>query len=202
MKTIYPRFVTPKGEALYAKVLTPDTKFDPDGVYKIDLFVDRDEAQDLINKLEVIRDDYLENSDIIKAVREKNPKARINVAEVYEEDEEGRAHFKFKQKAKITTKTGQTYDKKVAIFDSKVKPIKVEIGNGSTVKVSFSAQPYYMASTKTVGLSLKLIAVQVLNLVEFGQDDSAGFEAEEGYEANTEGNEFTATVESIDEDDF
>lgn len=200
MKQVNPRFVTPKGEAMYAKVLNPDTKFDPEGVYKIDLLVDRSEAQDLIDKLEAVRDDYLENGDVVKAVREKNSKVRINVADVFEETDDGRAKFKFKQKAKITTKTGQTYDKKVAIFDSKVKPIQVEVGNGSTVKVSFSVQPYYMASTKTVGVSLKLIAVQVINLVEKGFNESAGFEAEEGYEGNTEGSEFSDT--DTDEDDF
>jgi hypothetical protein len=45
------------------------------------------------------------------------------------------------------------------------------VGNGSKVKIKYRVAPYYMSSTKMVGLSFKFYAVQVINLVEFKQGD-------------------------------
>ena len=53
------------------------------------------------------------------------------------------------------------------------------VGNGSVVKVKYRVAPYYMSSTKMVGISYSFYAVQVINLVEFSQGDS-GFGGESG----------------------
>lgn len=59
-----------------------------------------------------------------------------------------------------------------------------EVGGGSSIRIRAMIKPYYMATTKTVGLSYKLLAVQVLEnkeytgTVGFG-DESGGAEPKE-----------------------
>src|SRR5574343_431228 len=45
------RIVTPKGDAIYPRLFTPDTKFNPDGDYKVTLAIPKDEALALIEQL-------------------------------------------------------------------------------------------------------------------------------------------------------
>ena len=54
------------------------------------------------------------------------------------------------------------------------------VGNGSIVKVAYEPIPYMMASTKQVGVSLRLKGVQILELVEYGNGASM-FDEEDGY---------------------
>ena len=74
------------------------------------------------------------------------------------------------------------------MFDANNKPIveKLLIGNGSDVKVAYNPMPYY---TPTMGasVSLKLVGVQILNLVPYDNDESAeslGIKKEDGYSHN------------------
>ena len=112
--------------------------------------------------------------------------------------------LKFKQKAVITKKDGSKFEVKIPQFDSKGKPMKANIGRDSVIKINFSIKPYYMPTTKTVGLSLRPVAVQVIDLKEFasgGSAESYGFGEEEGgYEAN-DGEESTADTPWNDDDE-
>ena len=56
------------------------------------------------------------------------------------------------------------------------------VGNGSTVKIAVEPFPYVMQSTKQVGVSLRLKAMQVIDLVEYGAPSSI-FDEEDGYVA-------------------
>ena len=98
-------------------------------------------------------------------------------------NETGEIQMKFKMKAKIQLKDGSVYEPKPVVVDSKAQPIKdpdFRIGNGSICRIQFDASPYCMPSTKTAGVSLRLNAVQVLSLVEYG--GNSDFEEEEGFE--------------------
>ena len=57
------------------------------------------------------------------------------------------------------------------------------VGNGSKVKVAFEPIPYVMPSTKKAGVSLRLKAVQVIDLVEYGNSATSVFDEEDGYVA-------------------
>jgi hypothetical protein len=80
------------------------------------------------------------------------------------------------------------------------------IGNGSRVKVAFEPFPYIMQSTKKVGVSLRLKAVQVIDLVEYGNSAASVFDEEDGYVApppsNTASNDSEVTEEFADAADF
>lgn len=194
------RFTTPKGLAQYPSIKTPDTKFNSEGDYKVNLVMEDDEKTNaLVSKLEAILEDFYENDDDVLYAISKG--RNVVTQDIYEKDEEGRIVMKFKQKAVITKKDGSKISVKIRQFDSKGKPIDVNIGRDSVIKVSFTANPYYMPSTRTCGLSLRLLAVQVISLNEFGDASAAsyGFEEEEGYNGE-EPEDSSKSFEDIDND--
>lgn len=179
-----------KGKALWAKVFTPDTKFDSDGIYSIDVVIPEEDAQEVCEYLEGLRDERL--AEEVKA----NPKAKsLSARPVYELDldqdgnETGNYKFKVKLKATVRGRDNQTYKQRPIVVDSKRSPMTEEtlIGNGSIVKVAYEPHTYVMASNKQVGVSLRLKGVQVLQLVEYGNKGAASmFDEEDGYVAEPE----------------
>jgi hypothetical protein len=111
-------------------------------------------------------------------------------AKPYKDDEDadgeetGLISFKFKMKAKVTSKKGDVIEMSPAIFDSQNKPVKgVPVFSGSQIQVAYEIFPYYTAIAGC-GVSLRLKAVRVLELVSANQDGSGYFgdAAEGGYE--------------------
>jgi len=183
MKSDNPSFTTPAGIAQYPWLVTPDTKFDADGVFKVNLELNAADAQEMINLL----DEQYERS--MAKAKKDNPSKKIKAGpSPYEVDEDaGKVTFKFKTKAKVKLRSGDTFDQKIALFDAKGKPLSdpPNVGGGSKIKVSFQVAPYYTA-TVGAGLSLRMKAVQILKLVEFTGGSNAssyGFKQEDGYEA-------------------
>lgn len=183
------RLTTPKGYAQYPYLKDPDTKFNPDGDYKVNLAMDDNEVTGkLIAKLQQMLKNFYDNDEeVAKAVAKGR---KVVMSDIYENDEEGRCVLKFKQKAQITKKNGEKINIKIPQFDSHGKPMEVaNIGRDSVIKVNFSVRPYYLPTIKTCGLSLRPTAVQVIQLNEFsggGTAESYGFSDEgEGYEAPT-----------------
>lgn len=181
--------VTPKGQAIWPKLLTPDTKFNVDGEYTVKLRLTADESQDLIKQLEGLRDEY-------QAAQSKtDPKvARYDVTPVYEAEEDDNGDltgfnlFKFKQNAKIKLRNGSTREMKVAIYDSNKAPTNTEVTGGSIIRIAANVFCYAMPSTKRVGVSLRPSAVQVIALASgFGgnADALAMFDKEDGFVADS-----------------
>lgn len=109
--------------------------------------------------------------------------------ELYENDEPtGEYEFNFKMKASgVSKKTGKPWTRKPAVFNAKGKPMsdeeKAKVGGGSVVKVAYEITPFYTAALGA-GVSLRLEAVQVLELKSFQARDASafGFGEEEGYD--------------------
>ena len=183
---------TPRGKAMWAKVVQPDTKWVADGEYSINLVLDGsdDEVKELCADLEeLVEEKRKSEAEANPAAYKKLPDGLPLSAQPFKEveddngNETGELQFKFKMKAKIQLKDGSVYTPKPALFDAKARPISdpdFRIGNGSICRVQFDASPYCMPSTKTAGVSLRLHAVQVLSLVEYGGDSD--FEEEDGFE--------------------
>jgi hypothetical protein len=176
--------MTPKGSANWVKVFfPPDTKYKAEGEYSMKLVVREDLAEDLCGQLDSLTDEIYAKS------LKDNPKLKTKLTKrtPYEQvlddegNETGEIEFKFKTKARITAKDGSEYPNKVAVFDAKAKPIteKLNIGNGSIMKVGFEPVPYMMQSTKEASVSLRLKSTQLIDLVEFGA--ASPFGEEEGY---------------------
>lgn len=198
-----PRYTTPAGIAQYPYLNKPDTKFNPEGEYKINLEIDAEDAGPICTFL----DEQL--AAAIAKAKKENPGKKIKEGSAgYETNEEtGKTVLKFKLKAKVTTKSGDSWDQKPVIFDAKGKPLTTppNVGGGTKCKVSYEVIPYYTAMVGA-GISLRVKAVQIINLVEYSGGASAGaygFGEEDGYEAadtaNSD-NDFTDETEETAED--
>lgn len=182
------RLITPKGELQYAWLTTADTKFNPTGVYKTNLKLEQTEATEkLVGSIEAIFEEAYANNDKVKALKAKGKK--VLKAPFYEELEDGSFEFRFKQNKLIPNKQDESnpYTAKIAIFDNKAVPVvaskakNLKIGNGTVAKVCFEVVPYFVASTKTFGVTLRLCSVQIIKLVEYeGGSSNPGFGAEDG----------------------
>jgi len=175
------------GKAMWVKVFEPDTKFNPDGVYSVDLLKPQLEAAKLSDYLESLVNERLEEE--VKS----NPKlqGKLSTHLPFEEDtdqegnETGDIKFKFKLDAVGKRRDGTTYTQNPIVVDAKLTPMdgSVLIGNGSTINVSFEPRTYYIPATKMVGVKLHLRGVQVLDLVEYGNGAASMFDEEDGYVA-------------------
>ena len=187
-KQTYNKIVTPIGVSQYCWLNTPDTKFDKEngGHFKTNLIIKGSEAQSIIKS---IKDEMKTSLEMAKQQSKgKEPKtANLPFEEEYLEGKPtGNIIFKFKAKAKINMKSGETIDIKIPVFDSKGTPMKDQIWSGSEMKVSADMIPYYTAMAGA-GVSLRLKAVQVAKLVEGGKgagSQTHGFEEiKDGYVA-------------------
>lgn len=195
---------SPKGVAIWPRLNEPDTKFDEAGVYEVRLAFEPDTPglDEFVEKLEAVRDEKLEEQKeaLIKAGKKGLvSKLTANDVTAPEEDDEtgeetGRVIVKFKMKASgVSKKTGRPWTRRPDLFNAKGvklrKPPKV--GGGSILKVSFNPVGYYIAKDKLVGVTCYMEAVQVIELVEFGQKDAGGygFGEEEGYDGVPEDDE-------------
>ena len=210
-KPKFESFITPVGTAIYPHLLQPDTKFDSDGVYRTTLALDPTEAGSLIEQIEAVRDAFIEEEGwtVKDGKLMDGKKKKGTLADLFEDetDDEGedtsRILIKAKQKAKITS-GDDTFEKEVYIFDSantKIKP--KSLWTGSQVKLAGVLIPYFMATNKECGVSLRLSAVQVFELVEGGEAtaENYGFAATEGgYKAETFENAADAGGDDADGD--
>lgn len=172
------RITSPAGIAVYPKLEKPDTKFDANGVYSVDLDLDKASAEELIVKLTKVAD-----ADYANECKAKGKKSLKRADMPWKETEDGKIRFKFKLKAKGGSGEKQ-WDQKPALFDAKGNPVaNINVGSGSTVKVAFDAAPYFTAMVGH-GISLRLRAVQVIELREYiaGDNfDAFGFKATDGF---------------------
>lgn len=193
---------SPKGQALWAKLDKPDREYNAKGQYSVDLVCDPEGqgVKAFIDKLEKMRDTAAEQAN------EGRPKNKqYSVRSVYKDeytkdgDETGNIIFKFKMNNVDDRRPGQN---KVILVGPKASegaiPM-VQIGNGSTIRTVAFANPYAMASDKSIGISLILEKVQLIDLVEFGGKDELEDE-DSDLELPTDNGEFAD--EDGDDDDF
>ncbi len=187
-----------RGKALWAKLFEPDTKFDANGIYSISLTLPEADAAEMCEELDALTaakfDEEVKNKPALKnQLSIQEPYAPVYDRETG--DATGDVEFKFKLKAKVNTRDGRTFEQKVAVVDAKRTPMtdEIAIGNGSDVKVAFEPMPYMVAGTKKVGVSLRLKAVQVIDLVEYGSPAASVFDEEDGFTATE-----TSTTEATE----
>lgn len=177
-----------KGNALWAKVFEPDTRYVPEGEYSIQVSVPETQAAEVCEQLENMAQAKL--SEVVK--EQPKLKAVLSTRTPFELDTDeagnptGNILFKTKMKARVKSRDGRVYEQKPAVVDAKRTPMDGSqlIGNGSLVKVAVEPVPYMMQSTKQVGVTLRLKAVQIINLVEYGKTATSIFEEEDGFVAS------------------
>lgn len=164
-----------KGEVEWAKVHTPDTKFDENGVYSIDYPVTEEEKDEIEKLLLPLAEEKFEEECKKKPALKKQGKVVSPVKEVFDDEGEVSGYvIKLKQKAKIFSKKhDKWYDMKPRVIDGKGKDLdpSLLIGNGSIVASSFEPSGYFSAKDKEAGVTLRLRQCKVLELVEYGGVD-------------------------------
>jgi hypothetical protein len=204
-KNNYVKVVSPEGVSQYAWLTQPDTKFDKDGHYKVNLVVPTDKASALIKQIDA------EMQESVRIAKEKNSGKKIKLANApYEEELDdkgkptGNTIFKFKRKAQIISADGKVIPFKVAIFDSSGKPLTdTNVWSGSQMKASAELVHWFTAMAGA-GVSLRLRAVQITKLVEGGSGNAEGygFEAVDGGYVAPEQAKNVVQEESGEEADF
>jgi hypothetical protein len=177
-----------KGNALWAKVFEPDTRYVPEGEYSIQVSIPETQAAEVCEQLENMAQAKL--SEVVK--EQPKLKAVLSTRTPFDLDTDeagnptGNILFKTKMKARVKSRDGRVYEQKPAVVDAKRTPMDGSqlIGNGSLVKVAVEPVPYMMQSTKQVGVTLRLKAVQIINLGEYGKTATSIFEEEDGFVAS------------------
>lgn len=180
---------TPSMKAVWPKLHEPDTKFNADGEYSFR--GELDPANDLHAAYMARVEELVDQS--FQQAKDQNPKfAKVmkRVSPIKPQlddngDETGLMTMNFKKVAKVTSKKdGKVYTFRVMLYDAQLQPLPkgVKIGGGSMLRASFEPYFYFNAKDKEAGLSARLEAVQVIELVEWkGKDGSAfGFGQEAG----------------------
>ena len=167
------QFTTPKGIAQYPWLSKPDTKFNEEGVYKVDLIIPKADA---IPVLKQINEVFAENVDkeTKRAKGQDVVKAKPPYWEELDDAKQPTGNVVLRLKSKY----------KPAVFDAKGIPmVDSNIWGGSELKVNGTIAPYF-TSIIGAGVSLRLSAVQVIQYVEGGSGGAQGFgfKEEVGYE--------------------
>lgn len=209
----FPTYTTPEGTARYPWLHRPDTKFNSDGEFKVNLLVSEADSRKLRRFLE--KKQKAARKEILDEAKNKRQLAKWRKYEDYlpfEEflDDEGEPtgdyEIKFKQKAIIRNKEGEEFRKRVFVFDSALKPITkdTEVWGGSRIKVSFGVGQFRNDSAKIIGITLRLLAVQVIELAEQPEADGSryGFEPEEGFEALDDVGDDEDSIDLDDDEEF
>lgn len=179
------KVTSPIGAAMWCKVVEPDYRYNPEGIYEVSLVLSKDKATSLITQLTNIVDTATKEAKEGKGDMKLAPNKvkTITNNEVYKDEydaegnETGNVIFKFSLKDVDKLPDGKN---KIAVFNAEGKPIANVplVGNGSTIRVRGFANPYYMASTNAIGIALKWEALQIIDLVAFSGGE--GFDAVDG----------------------
>jgi hypothetical protein len=193
-----PLFVSPRGIFVYPWLNRPDTKFDPEGKYRVQLKYDANDEAGVafVKKLaerhkKQVRDARAELGDTIK-----------ESAKPFKKDDDGNWLVQFKLNAVGKTREGETFTNKPVLFDASGQPCPdARVAGGSEGKVSFEIIDFGNAGIGA-GISLRMKAVQIIKLVEWdsGTAEKYGFEEEEGFSAS-DSSEFESTSDDFESED-
>ena len=165
---------TPKGKAVWPWIAAPDYKFNEAGTFSCRVHVTEDEFGAI--KRQVDEQVEREYDEACKAAGKKIPRAS---SQPLRKTDDGDWEIYAKQNASRVTKDGEKLKFVIPVFDSQGKKLKTPppVGSGSTIKMSIEPYTWNVASMG-FGYTLRLKAVQVIDLVEYG--GTVSFDAEEG----------------------
>lgn len=201
------KLTTPLCKFQYPKLVEPETKFNPEGVYKITCLIDPRDADEISTALDELLNRHKES------LKAQAPSQKFKLADLpwAFEEVDGTPYFvvKAKMKASGIDRDGRRWTSAPALFDAKGHTVKDRetlrgMWSGTMGKVSFEACPFHQAAIGA-GVTLRLRAVQVISLIEGGGSaESFGFNNEEiGWSPSTEeAVPFDASSSLPDDGDF
>lgn len=179
-------FTSPIGTAVFPWITKADTRYNADGVFKTQLSVPFEDAQNFIAALEKARNDFI-------ATLNPQQQQQYTAVPVYEDeysrpefpaeatDEEkdairaahtpeptGNVLFKFKLNKKVTPRDPEKEaftQEPVVVNAAEGAAVTEPVYMGSTIRIKGQIAPYTNAMSKTAGITLRMKAVQVIDLV-------------------------------------
>lgn len=133
--------------------------------------------------------DFFQADEELKVILKKQMVLERPYTPEYDKEGEETGYFIVgsKNKTEYTTKKGKVVTNTLTVLDAKKNKIDntaVTPFKGSIVRFQAMAVPYFVAATKKAGISLRLLAVQVIEAVAGGEQvDTDMFDEEEGYTA-------------------
>lgn len=206
---------TPKGVLAFPFLNKPDTKFKADGEYRTKLRLGGEAAAELQKTIDAAYDAAVKQikaemtakggAEAAKAKKIKLADKPYKPAVDKDGNETGETEFTFKQKAKITAKNGDVFEKKIDLFDAAKQRLSkdVLVYGGTVAKVAFEAWPFFTAQVGA-GVTLRLCAVQVIELKTGGARDADDYgfgEEGDGLPTDTSGEGNSEGEEGGDEPD-
>jgi hypothetical protein len=178
---------TPIGVAVWPRLNTPDTEFNQDGEFKVDLRLDPTEegvGAFLADLTKYADDAYAEicNEKGKKLKRSDFPWKNETDKDTGEPT--GMVLLRTKMRHRVHPKNGDSFEQRPTLFDSKgtLMDVSTIIGGGSKIRVSLDVVPYYTAQIGA-GVTCRLKAVQVIELSQYvrgGNASAHGFDAVDG----------------------
>lgn len=198
------KLTTPACRFQYPKLIEPETKFNPEGVFKVNALLDPRDADPVATALDELLNRHKES------LKAQAPTQKFKLADLpwaYEEvDGTPYLIVKAKMKASGIDRDGRRWTSFPALFDAKGNAVKdrdslKSMWSGTVGRVSFEAQPFYQAAIGA-GITLRLKAVQIISLVESGGSaEGYGFGEEDGWSPSTEtAVPFDATGSGVSDD--
>lgn len=189
----YETITTPAGVAMYPWITKADVEHVPTGVFKVDLSIPEELAREAIDKLEKIRDDFIATLPagkqealtprpvyLVEYSRpeynpEHTPEERKAARDAHDAVPTGNILLRFKLRAKVQPKDGEAFDQAPIVVDAATgEKITQPVYDGSIIRIKGQVVPYTSAASGIVGVTLRMKAVQVIELVT-GTGGGAGF---------------------------
>ena len=193
------KITTPVGIAQWPRLNKPDTKFNKEGIYSVSLRLTREDSEPLVKLMNEILATHIDT------LKKEVKQAPLPIKDVNDQDGSptGEIEIKFKLNA-VGLNGGDRWEQRPALFDSSGKPMTDDIGGGSKIKIGAEVVPYY-TDMAGAGITLRLKAVQVIELVEYTKGDSFNsweFTQEEGFVSTHEPEEVKETAEVTEAQGF
>lgn len=189
-------FTSPAGEAVFPWLTKPDTVHDAAGVYHTDLSIPFDLAQDFIARLEGVRDSFIQTLPVNQQSSLKardvytmemtrpeygsdlSPAEKAAVRGSHVGEETGNVLFRFKLKASVQPRDGEAFTQAPIVVTADTgERVESPVYGGSIIRVRGQIVPYTNAAAGIVGITLRMKAVQVIELVTAGSGggENAGY---------------------------
>jgi|TARA_B100002003_G_scaffold35944_1_gene31342 hypothetical protein len=178
--------ISPIGVAAYPHLNKPDTRFDDDGIYQVNLIYSKKEVKEIQDIVEPLMNGGFHNPVKPELGEDDKPTGKFNV--------------RFKMKALMKIK-GKRVAQRPVLTDTAGNRVISNIGGGSKLRIAYQAVPFDQGKG---GVTLRMKAVRVIELVEYipgvqwGVEDE-GFE-EEKSDGST-GDEFEIILDTNNNND-
>jgi len=184
-KSRYPAFISPVGTAVYPYLITPDVRHNADGIFKVDLALPEELAQEFITRLEGELNEFFstelnttQQTTLAKRAvwqpeftRPEYPdgasdEERAAIKDAHVPEATGNVVFRMKMNAKFNTRKGDVVEQQPIVVSADTgERVTEHVWTGSTIRAKGQIVPYINNSSQTAGLSLRLKSVQVIDLV-------------------------------------